>query len=76
MVVAKGELDLLLNHAGNYCICACVQYFNVRSFLTDIKDQKRIPILFLANKMDVRDAASAIEVFKFTTEDMNDLTDR
>ncbi|XP_065908753.1 ADP-ribosylation factor-like protein 6 [Dysidea avara] len=43
MVVAKGELDLLLGHES-------------------IKDQKNIPILFLANKMDLRDAASAIEV--------------
>uniref|UniRef100_A0A3Q3DRR6 ADP-ribosylation factor-like 6 n=1 Tax=Hippocampus comes TaxID=109280 RepID=A0A3Q3DRR6_HIPCM len=42
MVVAKEELDTLLNHP-------------------DIK-HKRIPILFLANKMDVRDALSSVKV--------------
>ena len=46
----------------------------MKSSHTDIKDQKRIPILFLANKMDVRDAASAIEVcILFTAEIVNRL---
>uniref|UniRef100_A0A8C1ZC32 ADP-ribosylation factor-like protein 6 n=1 Tax=Cyprinus carpio TaxID=7962 RepID=A0A8C1ZC32_CYPCA len=42
MVVAKEELDTLLNHP-------------------DIK-HRRIPILFFANKMDLRDALSAVKV--------------
>ncbi|XP_028258156.1 ADP-ribosylation factor-like protein 6 [Parambassis ranga] len=42
MVVAKEELDTLLNHP-------------------DIK-HRRIPILFFANKMDVRDALSSVKV--------------
>ncbi|XP_038139712.1 ADP-ribosylation factor-like protein 6 isoform X3 [Cyprinodon tularosa] len=42
MVVAKEELDNLLNHP-------------------DIK-HRRIPILFFANKMDVRDALSSVKV--------------
>nr|XP_033797409.1 ADP-ribosylation factor-like protein 6 [Geotrypetes seraphini] len=42
MVVAKEELETLLNHP-------------------DIK-HRRIPILFFANKMDVRDALSAVKV--------------
>uniref|UniRef100_A0A8C9XMC5 ADP-ribosylation factor-like protein 6 n=1 Tax=Sander lucioperca TaxID=283035 RepID=A0A8C9XMC5_SANLU len=42
MVVAKEELDTLLNHS-------------------DIK-HRRIPILFFANKMDVRDALSSVKV--------------
>ena len=60
MVVAKGELDLLLNHAGKNA--SCIFYSSVYSFNTDVKDRKGIPILFLANKMDVREAASAVEV--------------
>ncbi|GCB76716.1 hypothetical protein scyTo_0016599, partial [Scyliorhinus torazame] len=42
MVVAKEELDTLLNHP-------------------DIK-HRRIPILFFANKMDLRDALSSVKV--------------
>ncbi|XP_073719386.1 ADP-ribosylation factor-like protein 6 isoform X1 [Misgurnus anguillicaudatus] len=42
MVVAKEELDTLLNHP-------------------DIK-HRRLPILFFANKMDLRDALSAVKV--------------
>ncbi|XP_018584823.1 ADP-ribosylation factor-like protein 6 isoform X1 [Scleropages formosus] len=42
MVVAKEELDTLLNHS-------------------DIM-HRRIPILFFANKMDLRDAVSAVKV--------------
>uniref|UniRef100_A0AAQ4QER3 ADP-ribosylation factor-like protein 6 n=1 Tax=Gasterosteus aculeatus aculeatus TaxID=481459 RepID=A0AAQ4QER3_GASAC len=42
MVVAKEELDTLLNHP-------------------DVK-HRRIPILFFANKMDVRDALSSVKV--------------
>ncbi|XP_074839596.1 ADP-ribosylation factor-like protein 6 isoform X1 [Carettochelys insculpta] len=42
MVVAKEELDTLLNHP-------------------DIK-HRRIPILFFANKMDLRDAVSSVKV--------------
>ncbi|XP_067352324.1 ADP-ribosylation factor-like protein 6 isoform X1 [Channa argus] len=42
MVVAKEELDTLINHP-------------------DIK-HRRIPILFFANKMDVRDALSSVKV--------------
>ncbi|CAM4486656.1 unnamed protein product [Leuciscus chuanchicus] len=42
MVVAKEELDTLLNHP-------------------DIK-HRRIPVLFFANKMDLRDALSAVKV--------------
>ena len=41
MVVAKDELDLLLQHA-------------------EVKD-KRIPILFFANKMDARDSVSSVK---------------
>ncbi|KAI2530538.1 ARL6 isoform 7, partial [Pan troglodytes] len=42
MVVAKEELDTLLNHP-------------------DIK-HRRIPILFFANKMDLRDAVTSVKV--------------
>uniref|UniRef100_A0A8C7K2J9 ADP-ribosylation factor-like protein 6 n=1 Tax=Oncorhynchus kisutch TaxID=8019 RepID=A0A8C7K2J9_ONCKI len=42
MVVAKEELDTLLNHP-------------------DVK-HRRIPLLFFANKMDVRDALSSVKV--------------
>ncbi|XP_053312898.1 ADP-ribosylation factor-like protein 6 [Spea bombifrons] len=42
MVVAKEELETLLNHA-------------------DVK-HKRIPILFFANKMDLRDSLSSVKV--------------
>ncbi|XP_053733604.1 ADP-ribosylation factor-like protein 6 isoform X7 [Synchiropus splendidus] len=42
MVVAKEELDTLLNHQ-------------------DIR-RKKIPVLFFANKMDLRDAVSSVKV--------------
>ena len=40
-------------------------------FCSEIKDRRGIPILFLANKMDVRDAASAVEVCIFTACSVN-----
>ncbi|XP_057708094.1 ADP-ribosylation factor-like protein 6 isoform X3 [Corythoichthys intestinalis] len=42
MVVAKEELDTLLNHADICC--------------------KKLPVLFFANKMDLRDAMSSVKV--------------
>ena len=45
MVVAKDELDLILQHP-------------------DIVG-KKVPILFFANKMDLRDALTSIKVCKF-----------
>ncbi|KAM9803333.1 ADP-ribosylation factor-like protein 6 isoform 3-T3 [Syngnathus typhle] len=42
MVVAKEELDTLLNH-GDIC-------------------SKKVPVLFFANKMDLRDAMSSVKV--------------
>lgn len=95
MVVAKEELDTLLNHPGRSCfwlwvlgflakhpkiknvscIRSCFAFFfliffqninicNLWFSLTvcaDIK-HRRIPILFFANKMDVRDALSSVKV--------------
>lgn len=93
MVVAKEELDTLLNHPGMFITIVhdfstvtrllldplqeirkpfvfitafylklegIFTHFNM-SLLKDIK-HRRIPILFFANKMDVRDALSAVKV--------------
>ncbi|XP_005283722.1 ADP-ribosylation factor-like protein 6 isoform X1 [Chrysemys picta bellii] len=89
MVVAKEELDTLLNHPAikifelgrdsktyqKICehsqsmrlrprdptVCVLVGYNLQRTTMTDIK-HRRIPILFFANKMDLRDAVSSVKV--------------
>lgn len=82
MVVAKEELDTLLNHPGIpwifLSVCFVYQYFShhfqiwksksslipiyvFSDVFSDIK-HRRIPILFFANKMDLRDALSAVKV--------------
>ncbi|XP_032262265.1 ADP-ribosylation factor-like protein 6 isoform X2 [Phoca vitulina] len=49
MVVAKEELDTMLNHP------------ELQTSIYDIK-HRRIPILFFANKMDLRDAVTSVKV--------------
>uniref|UniRef100_A0A8C6G809 ADP-ribosylation factor-like protein 6 n=1 Tax=Mus spicilegus TaxID=10103 RepID=A0A8C6G809_MUSSI len=77
MVVAKEELDTLLNHPGmqepTKAIRMCQSFWNWRFGQFGTPDQfifkccldikhRRIPILFFANKMDLRDSVTSVKV--------------
>ena len=60
MVVAKDELDMLLQvMTRNRFKC---QSFIISSFQHPDIQARRLPILFFANKMDLRDAMSSVKV--------------
>ncbi|XP_067848943.1 ADP-ribosylation factor-like protein 6 isoform X1 [Heptranchias perlo] len=61
MVVAKEELDTLLNHPGKNYKKMDRNLEEIQEYTKDIK-HRRIPILFFANKMDLRDALSSVKV--------------
>ena len=64
MVVAKDELDMLLQVRSCHCsfdnLCIFAEIFIVVQH-PDIQ-ARRLPILFFANKMDLRDAMSSVKV--------------
>ncbi|XP_059777328.1 ADP-ribosylation factor-like protein 6 isoform X1 [Balaenoptera ricei] len=70
MVVAKEELDTLLNHPGDrskkillrFMSTSVLPVFSSKSFMVSDIKHRRIPILFFANKMDLRDAVTSVKV--------------